>query len=204
MGDYLPEWATADEAERWLRAETGEDWPLPRLIEAGLRPFAWAAVRPGLHPDIVRRVYGGRPMGFMSEFVDPDDLQRIAADRRSIVVTVTRTPGGEFVRFDPPIPVDADDLRFNRESVLALAATVRTKGASAVRQSELVRRLGPRWPTIRADLSEASRNGLADAARVAGRGWLAHAAEAWATKNGRMCDGAAPASVFPSRVIRQP
>lgn len=203
MGRYLPKWATLAEAERWLHEETGEDWPLPRLIEAGLRPHAWAAVRPGEHPEVVRRVYGGRPEGFLSEFIFWGDLQRMAIDRRSIVISMTRTPGGEIVKIDPPAPVDVTDLRFDADRIREVAKTAKAHSADVVKRRELVRRLQARWPTIEADVSEASRNGLAAAARVDRKGWLVKAAEDWAQKNGRIREAAQSGSIFPSRIVRQ-
>ena len=49
----------------------------------------------------------------------------------------------------------------------------------------LVQNLQHRWPTIEADLREASRNGLSKAAHR-GRGWCEMSAEKWADENGKL------------------
>lgn len=49
----------------------------------------------------------------------------------------------------------------------------------------LVQKLQYKWPTIEADLSEASRNGLSAAAHR-GRGWCEMSAEKWADENGKL------------------
>lgn len=124
MNDYLPDWATLDEASAWLQARTGGAWPLSRLIEAGLTPHVW------LEPNgenlqnaaVFEKVFDRRPEGFLAPMVFAGDTHRLAIDR-SVTLSMTRTPRGDLVRFTPPASADLVQLRFAATDVRGLAAT---------------------------------------------------------------------------------
>lgn len=197
MAGYLPTWATLAEAERWLSEETGEPWPLPRLIEAGCRVYAWMdPPPPGSTPmreAWIARVFEGRAEGYLAEFVFGSDTARMQADR-SAVMSMTRTPSGELVKFDPPLPVDVDSLRFARGDVQALASAVPAQVGPLVKRGELKERNRAQWPTIDRDMAEVSRGSVWLAPAKAGRGrWYEGTALALARSNGRIVTPADPA-----------
>ena len=157
---YLPEWATAQEAAEWLQAETGERWPLPRLIESGLMPHVW------LTPDnansaVLSAVFDGRYEGFLAPLVFAGDTGRLCVDRTG-AVSMTRSPTGELVRFTPPVPFTTDDLRFNAKDVRQLPAPASAPPAWGddcpispdeylTLRAWAVEVLGDRWPATRPD-----------------------------------------------------
>lgn len=124
MTDYLPNWATPDEAAGWLEARTGEAWPLPRMIEAGLTPRVW------LEPNgeslqnaaVFEQVFDRRAEGFLAPMVFAGDTCRLAIDR-SVTLSMTRTPRGDLVKFTPPASADLGQLRFAATDVRELAPT---------------------------------------------------------------------------------
>lgn len=67
------------------------------------------------------------------------------------------------------------------EAVAALAEVVCLKG---VQKNVMVKRHSARWPTIKADMADASTNGL-DAAKAGKRGWIEGVALRWAKDRGR-------------------
>lgn len=120
---YLPAWATAQEAAEWLQAETGEPWPLPRLIESGAMPHVWLTPDPDdlKNSEVFDVVFEGRHEGFMAPVVFAGDTHRIAADRTG-TLSMTRAQSGALVRFTPPLSFDVDKLRFDAERVRRLVA----------------------------------------------------------------------------------
>lgn len=65
-----------------------------------------------------------------------------------------------------------------------------------VKRCALVKRHKGRWPTIERDLSDASTNGLAEAAKVGKRGWHEQKAIAWAQSRAKYRDEPIPNNVF--------
>lgn len=191
MSGYLPAWATLEEAERWLSEATGEAWPLPRLIAAGLWPRVWLHPPDPDHPAAaaVAPVFEGEAVGYLAEFVFGGDAERLAIDRTA-VLSLTFTPSGELVRFDPPIGLDLADLRFSGDDLRELAKAPGTPKGAILTRRELIARHAWQWPTIDADLREASRRHPGLAAAMAGGGrWHEAAALAWARENDRIRDG---------------
>ena len=157
---YLPEWATAQEAAEWLQAETGERWPLPRLIESGLMPHVWLTPDKA-NPAVLSAVFDGRHEGFLAPLVFAGDTGRLCVDRTG-AVSMTRSPTGELVRFTPPVPFTTDDLRFNAKDVRQLPAPASAPPAwgddCPISPNEYltlrawaVEVLGDRWPATRPD-----------------------------------------------------
>lgn len=64
-----------------------------------------------------------------------------------------------------------------------------------IQRRVLVERHHNRWPTIESDLSDASTNGLAGAAKAGSRGWLEAEALEWANLNGRLTQAPEPAGL---------
>lgn len=198
MAGFLPRWATLAEAEQWLAEETGEPWPLPRLIEAGCRVHAWIdppAPDHAARQTFLKHVFEGRAEGYMAEFTFSADTNRIGADRTA-VMSVTRTPSGKLVWFDPPIPVDLASLRFSRDDLKDLATAVPGQVGPQVKRAELIDRNLAQWPTIKRDLDEVSRGSawLAPAKAEGGR-WYEGTALALARANGRIVTPADPATL---------
>lgn len=84
----------------------------------------------------------------------------------------------------------------------------RPQGVGATQQvrgfakEALIREYGSHWPDIKSDLSHASRNGLAQAAKSGARGWDAEKALEWAKSQGKLKGSqhtkSAPASPLPT------
>lgn len=119
MNPYLPTEASIDEACEWLTERTGEQWTLPRLLDAGLKPWVWLDYSPDAPPD----VFGDRYEGFMAPFVFWNDTRRLAIERQSALMTMTRNHEGKLMRMTPGLPVALSELRFKREDVMQLVAT---------------------------------------------------------------------------------
>lgn len=127
--DYLPKHATTTQACEWLKARSGDNWTLARLIEHGLMPWFWFDYKPGWPA-----VFGNRVEGYLAPMVFAGDTQRLEADGTDALVNMTRTHNGVIVKIEPGISVSIAELRFKREDVQALSkATVEpfvTAGAS--------------------------------------------------------------------------
>jgi hypothetical protein len=203
MAGYLPTWATLAEAERWLTEKLGEAWTLPRLIEAGCRVYAWMdPPPPGSTPmrdTWLAHVFEGRDEGYLAEFVFGGDTVRMLTDR-SAVMSMTRTPSGKVVKFDPPIPVDLASLRFARDELKALVESPPLQVGPVVKWTKLVERNKRQWPTVESDLREASRRRKWLAPARAGRGyWYEGTALALARQHGLIVAqaDAAPGPAWP-------
>lgn len=120
MSNYIPRLATIAETCEWLAAETGEQWTLPRLLEAALQPWVWLDYSPE-HPAI----FGDRHEGFLAPFAFMSDTFRLEADRQSALMTMTRTPDDNYLKITPGLRIALDELRFKREDVTQLAADLR-------------------------------------------------------------------------------
>ena len=126
MSNYIPRLATIAETCEWLAAETGEQWTLPRLLEAALQPWVWLDYSPE-HPAI----FGDRHEGFLAPFVFMSDTFRMEADRQSALMTMTRTPDDNLLKIAPGLRIALDELRFKREGITELAAKLRSSAPTA-------------------------------------------------------------------------
>jgi hypothetical protein len=123
---YLPKLATIAESCEWLAAETGEQWTLPRLLEAALQPWVWLDYSPEWP-----QVFGDRYEGFLAPFCFMSDTFRLEADRQSALMTMTRTPDDNLLTITPGLRIALDELRFKREDVTQLAAELRSRAPVA-------------------------------------------------------------------------
>lgn len=72
-------------------------------------------------------------------------------------------------------------------------ATSAYRADEVLRKADLIRQVAHEWPSVDKDLSEASRNGLREAAHGGGHGlWRLEKARAWAKENGRLKQSTAP------------
>jgi hypothetical protein len=145
---YLPKSPTADEATEWLQTQTGEPWPLPRLIECGLRPYVW--LTPELvSPEDFERLFESRLGGFLAEICFADDANRIAVDRTGFI-SWTRSPRGELFPFKRPVTFDINELRFSGSEIRDLADALRQGApdaeAPAITEPMLVVETTPKTP----------------------------------------------------------
>ncbi|MBL8327595.1 MAG: hypothetical protein JNJ71_02015 [Rubrivivax sp.] len=125
VSPYLPEWATLAEACEWLQAETGEQWPIARLLAEPVSLGVWLAPEPDWTPLEVERIVDGRREGCMLPVIFAGDRERLAVERSGGVLSMTRTPSNELMRFDPPIPYSADEFRASAESLRAISQRIR-------------------------------------------------------------------------------
>jgi hypothetical protein len=116
MKNYLPKHATALEACEWLATETGEPWPLLRLLESGLTPSIWLEYS----PEAPKELFGDRYEGIFAPLLFANDLGRMTHTRTGLM-TMTRLPNGLHARISPGIPFDLSELRFRREDITMLA-----------------------------------------------------------------------------------
>ena len=183
--DGLPDWATLEESEQWLREATGQTWALPRILKHGVWPSVWIDYTGREPAEVFDRMFNGRAEGFLAPFCFKGDIHRLAVARGEALLTMTRSPRGELLRMTPGIPAPLSELRFPGEKLRALA--VRSPGGPTLKRVALVKRNSRLWPSIEADLSEASRNGLS-VARITGRPgyWNEARAVAWATERDKL------------------
>lgn len=131
---YLARDATIAGACEWLRARTGQEWTLARLLEEGLTPWFWLDFN-GQHPAIFAFPHKNddaahyappwardRTEGFLSRMLFAGDLCRLEADGAEALVSMFTAQDGKPVKIHPPLRVPLTDLRFKREDVEALAS----------------------------------------------------------------------------------
>ena len=121
---YLPKWATAQEAGEWLKRETGEDWPVPRLIHAGAEMGVWLSCADDAPAEIVEGVFGGRREGFIAPVSFGPDRERAEFVRDGGALSVTQRPDGVPLKFTPPQRFGAEQLKFAATGVRQIAAAV--------------------------------------------------------------------------------
>lgn len=119
---YLPTWATAQEASEWLHAETGQSWPLPRLLETVRKMSVWIDCRDDEPEHILEGVFQGRREGFRAPVVFGSDIARLAFVRDGGTLHITRLPDGRYLKCDPPIRFPVEELRFEADSLRRVAA----------------------------------------------------------------------------------
>lgn len=191
---YLPKSATADEACAWLEEQTGESWPLARLLESWLTPSVWLEYS----PEAPKELFGDRHEGFLAPLLFNGDTNRMA-HTRSGLLTMTRLPNGLFCRFSPGIPFDLSELRYSAKDLAKLVQGHQTGqetpadddgGLAALFDGVRIEQLeamfpdGGKW----AKYAARARSGLGEAAREsrgfynpykAARWWLTTGPDGW-------------------------
>lgn len=113
---YLPSRATISESCEWLNDRTGEQWTIARLLEYGLVPWFWLDYTPGWPA-----IFGDKKEGYLAPICFAGDTDRLAANR-DVIVTMTRTHDGKYLRIDDPVfRFDIEELLFLREDIKQLA-----------------------------------------------------------------------------------
>jgi hypothetical protein len=118
--DYLPKLATIEQACAWLHAKTGGIWILARLLEMGLTPWFWL----DYSPTAPSKIFNGRFEGYLAPMVFAGDTHRLEADGTDALVNITRTSEGELLKIEPGMRVPLSELRFKREDLQNLVATL--------------------------------------------------------------------------------
>ena len=113
---------TLAEAEALMQQLTGENWPLQRLVGAGVNAAVWLPTPKGASRELVREVYCGLWSGFAAPVVEGGDLERLAFTRGDGTLTITRRPDGRAIRMEPPAVFTADALRFSEVSLREIGA----------------------------------------------------------------------------------
>ena len=124
LDHYLPAWATAQEASEWLEAETGQAWPLVRLLETVHKLSVWIDCGDDEPDYIIEGLFQGRREGFRAEVIFGSDLERLKFVRDGGTLHISRRPDGALVKFTPPIKFPVDELRFEADCVRQVATIV--------------------------------------------------------------------------------
>lgn len=113
---YLPKVATLEQAQAWLEHETGEQWPLARLIEqTAIMPWVWLDYSAEAPPE----VFAGRLEGYLAPMLFAGDTKRLAAGADDAVITMTEAADGRLLQMAgmrcplSDLRFMADDLREN-------------------------------------------------------------------------------------------
>jgi hypothetical protein len=136
---FLAEWATFEDASKWLESQSGQSWPFPRLLK-----LADVAVRLDCPPDATRElldnVFQGRREGFMAPLVFEGDIARLASLPQYGLLSCSRRPDGATFDVRPLIRFELSELRFSALSLREIAAACRDErsivGAPASRRFE--------------------------------------------------------------------
>lgn len=147
---YLPNVATLEQAQAWLAHETGQQWPLARLIEEMVLPYVWIDYTSDTPPEI----FAGRLEGYLAPMLFAGDTQRLAAGADDVVITMTEAADGRLMRLAgmrcplSELRFKADDLResarvANGESTDTESpeATSPPKGRQRWQEEEILRAL---------------------------------------------------------------
>jgi hypothetical protein len=107
---------TVREAQDQLRAKTGQEWPLDRVIGAGAKLAVWLEAT-AEHPEL----FTAFPSGFAAPIIEGGDLQRLAFTRDSGTLSITEHPTLGLIRMSPPASFEANAVRVSQKSLEALA-----------------------------------------------------------------------------------
>lgn len=121
---YLPNWATAQEASAWLQAETGEQWPLVRLVETVHKMSVWIDCSDDEPEHIVEGLFQGQREGFRAPVMFGSDIERLKFVRDGGTLHISQRPDGTLVKFTPPIRFPIEELRFEADCLRRVAAIV--------------------------------------------------------------------------------
>lgn len=129
---YLPAWATAQEASDWLQAETGQQWPLSRLLETAHEMSVWIDCHDDEPEHIVEHVFQGRREGFRAPVTFGSDIARLAFVKDGGTLCITRRPDETLLKISPPMRFAVEELRFEAACLKRLAALSATPVLSSV------------------------------------------------------------------------
>lgn len=138
---YLPEWATADEAGDWLKAATGQEWPLPRLLASGIAMSIWIECADDQEQHIVDHVFLGRREGFRAPVVFASDIERLAFVRDGGTLSITQRRDGTPLRITPPHRFPATELFFSAADVRKIPPALE-QGKLSTDSRHLVMKIG--------------------------------------------------------------
>lgn len=171
-----------DEAKRWVVLQEAINVLASRTVQGDdleAEKMRWSH-------DLVQAVLGGElPAVYGKRPIDPS----------SPGATVAAVVGEVLQRnLDDWLASAGYSVRFAGASKPQAKVEKRKRGA-------LINELSPRWPTIYRDLQDASRNELADAAKLGGGYWDVDAALKWAEEKGKLKSPSnAPQSSFVHRI----
>lgn len=127
MSPYLPKVATLEQAQAWLEHETGQQWPLARLIEeTGIMPL----VRLDYSQDVAPEIFAGRLEGFLAPMLFAGDTQRLAAGADDVVLTMTETPDGSLIQM-AGMRCPLSELRFMADDLREISRVTGRMSASS-------------------------------------------------------------------------
>lgn len=119
MTEHLPKDANIEQACTWLKAQTGETWILPRLLECHLTPHFWNDYQPGFPA-----IFGDRKEGYQTRMIFQGDLTRLEFDGAVALVTMFTTHDGSLIKVEPARRLPLNELRFKREAIERVARIV--------------------------------------------------------------------------------
>lgn len=141
---YLPVWATAQEASDWLQAETGQQWPLSRLLETARKMSVWIDCHDDEPEHIVEHVFQGRREGFRAAVTFGSDIARLVFVRDGGTLHITRRPDGTLLKITPPMRFAIEELRFEAACLKRVAALSATPVLASNETSCATPAIGPR------------------------------------------------------------
>jgi hypothetical protein len=135
----------------------------------------------------------GFPSPALAGVVQAVETAMLEAANKSPPVLIIRDQTTNLPIWDGKATVDCIVTRSDLNAWLAaasaryrLAGEVAPAGAPPpTKRAQMIRQHAHKWPTIARDLTDASTNGLAEAAKAGSRGWHEAAALAWARSNRR-------------------
>lgn len=139
---YLPRWATAEEAISWLAAVTHQEWTAQRLHESPIEMSVEIDCPEDVAPHVLEHVFMGRREPFRTQVTCSTDRERLSFCRKGGQLSIFARADGKILRITPPGKFSADDLRFSRDDIQALAQAV-LRGANLDSTSPLLLRIGP-------------------------------------------------------------
>jgi len=130
---------------------------------------------------------GISPLDYASLMVlTPNDIRLLAAECDFRVEAEDVLKSADPIQ-DSPAPSDTSPaLAQPRATAPAVSESASNPTAVPFRKSALISAHICEWPTIKRDIADAHRNGLAAAAKAGARGWLEDSALAWAKAKGRL------------------
>lgn len=146
-----------------------------------MTPEEWDAMRPGAKER--RRAGFLGPMPNATRMAERYQAEKVAAERASAAAEDQRQLTAALTQLVV--------LNINQKSKGVREAQ---EGVQAISRADLIAHLKPHWLRIESDISNASKNGLSELAKIEG-GWDEGAATKWAKANDKWKEIAAPISL---------